>query len=461
MQRLRRHAAFGGEAADPEHARIPALVRVGLQPQQADAGNAGALQGHDESLAEPHRRRAAYTAPARVRAGMGTDIDTTLEEAIEQFRRGDAAGAEAGFRGILARDPEHVEALNNLGVVLRARGQVEAALECYVRALRIKPGKPEYYKNIGNALCDKGMVDEAVACYLRGAKLLRGARRTDEAVQVCKLAAQYRPDYPGVRFELGLSLLRQGLHAEAQAQFEWVAENAAKFASLARFVGEGRSVAEVEAGGESLRFRVSPGAENLGLASYHVNGLLYEAAELEHCRALVAPGAAIVDVGANIGNHLVYFAKVLKARIVVPVEPHPDAIAQLLDNIALNGLDCVDTSCLGRGAGEARARFRLVEGVDLAQAALAPSEAGEVEVAPLDELIAVPVDFIKIDVERGELGVLKGARGLIARHRPLMLVEVADANLEGFRGLLDELGYAVQAEFPHRGYRNCFVAHAR
>jgi hypothetical protein len=35
------------------------------------------------------------------------------------------------------------------------------------------------------------------------------------------------------------------------------------------------------------------------------------------------------------------------------------------------------------------------------------------------------VDFIKLDVEGAELSVLKGATGLLARKRPVLLVEVA------------------------------------
>jgi FkbM family methyltransferase len=383
-----------------------------------------------------------------------------LKKAIAHFNRGDKKAAESGFRAVLAREPANTDALNNLGVVFKSQGKLREALECYARALWLKPDNPEVYRNAGNALRDAGAVDAAVACYVLASQLLRGVRRAADAVAAAQLATRLRPN-ANSRLELGLALIRQEKYKEAGAQLTWVTNETGRIAALARFLGEGKDVAEVKAGRSTLRFRVRAGSANLGLGSFHVNGELYEQAELERCRELVKPGAVIVDVGANIGNHLVYFAKVMKAKKVIPVEPHPEAIRQLLDNVALNAITCVDKSCLGRGAGEKRGRFKLVESVDLAQASLVPAAAGEIEVAPLDELIKGPVDLLKIDVERLELGVLKGARGLLAKHRPLMLVEVADPNLAAFRAMLPELRYAVKAEFEHRGYRNVFLAPAK
>jgi hypothetical protein len=48
----------------------------------------------------------------------------------------------------------------------------------------------------------------------------------------------------------------------------------------------------------------------------------------------------------------------------------------------------------------------------------------EVEVVTLDSLRLSGVKFIKVDVEGTELQVLEGARMLIARDRPVLLVEL-------------------------------------
>lgn len=48
-----------------------------------------------------------------------------------------------------------------------------------------------------------------------------------------------------------------------------------------------------------------------------------------------------------------------------------------------------------------------------------------VELRPLDELIPqeTPINFVKIDVEGGEFGVLKGGRKLLSAQRPLIIFE--------------------------------------
>ncbi len=54
----------------------------------------------------------------------------------------------------------------------------------------------------------------------------------------------------------------------------------------------------------------------------------------------------------------------------------------------------------------------------------------EVRTARLDEILAGRrVDFIKLDVEGGELGVLEGATGILERHRPRILLECTASSL--------------------------------
>ena len=49
----------------------------------------------------------------------------------------------------------------------------------------------------------------------------------------------------------------------------------------------------------------------------------------------------------------------------------------------------------------------------------------KIDVSTLDELIPpeIKIDFIKIDVEGGEFGVLKGARQIIKTHQPIIIFE--------------------------------------
>jgi FkbM family methyltransferase len=80
---------------------------------------------------------------------------------------------------------------------------------------------------------------------------------------------------------------------------------------------------------------------------------------------------------------------------------------------------------------------------------------------------AIVPDLIKIDTEGSELAVLRGARGLLAHHRPLVVFESwpASADRPAIHALLEEAGYEIQAlvrpfrEAPGRG-RDAFLASA-
>ena len=151
---------------------------------------------------------------------------------------------------------------------------------------------------------------------------------------------------------------------------------------------------------------------NAGIEREQSRGLFFEAMELEELRRLVRPGAAVVDVGANTGNHTIFFAGPMKAALVTPFEPMPDAAAALGAAVRRNGLTNVDLSYLGIGIADRAGRARLVSSVrgGLGATSLAADPSGEIAVAPLDSMISGPVDFLKIDVEGMEMSVLAGVR---------------------------------------------------
>jgi FkbM family methyltransferase len=387
-------------------------------------------------------------------------VQEAFQAAVRQQNAGDARQAEALYRQVLARAPGHADAHFNLGIVLQAQGRADDALECYFRALKMKRHAHPVYSRLGQVFHDLGWLDEAAACHRRAADLLRISGDAQASVEAYERALEANPRDVAIRFHLGGALLRLNRHAQAARRFDQVLAQVGDFAAYARFLVAGKSVATVRIGGEQLQYHVGQVTRNSGMDVCHVNGRVYEREELDYCRTQIKPRAVIVDVGANTGNHLVYFARFLAPALILPVEPHPEAIRELRANIALNAITCVDERCLGFGAGARRGAFRLVEGIDLAQAELRADPGGEVQVAPLDELIGVPVDFIKIDVEGMEIEVLKGARRLITECRPRIMIEVARRNLEPFRRACAELGYRVAQDFAREGYANYFLVPA-
>jgi FkbM family methyltransferase len=198
---------------------------------------------------------------------------------------------------------------------------------------------------------------------------------------------------------------------------------------------------------------------NAGIEREQTRGLFFEAFELEELRKLVGPGATIVDVGANTGNHTIFFAGPMKAAKVTPFEPLPRATAALRASVTRNKLVNVDLSLLGTGISDraGRARLTMSERGGMGATGLVADSAGAIAVQTLDSIIADPVDLLKIDVEGMELQALAGAKELIRRNRPLIFIEIANENTLEFSAWLKEAEYRVARIFPDKGHANYLI----
>ena len=77
----------------------------------------------------------------------------------------------ASYRQAVRLQPGFAEAHCNLGVLHKAAGRLEEALECYEAALRANPGFPLVLQNLaiayterGTQLKDAGQLAEGAAC---------------------------------------------------------------------------------------------------------------------------------------------------------------------------------------------------------------------------------------------------------------------------------------------------------
>ncbi|WP_169239798.1 FkbM family methyltransferase [Candidatus Roseilinea sp. NK_OTU-006] len=163
-------------------------------------------------------------------------------------------------------------------------------------------------------------------------------------------------------------------------------------------------------------------------------------------------GQVIYDVGAWEGVFTLFFARAVgEAGRVIACEPNPLTVARLRENVALNGFDHVHLLTLALGECDGRAGLAVPKGV-AAMGHLVAEGASPVGVAVrrLDSLLAelrLPdPDFIKLDVEGGELSVVRGGEGVLRRVRPRLLVEVhATTPWPALWDFLSDLGYAMYA----------------
>ncbi|RNF84357.1 FkbM family methyltransferase [Montanilutibacter psychrotolerans] len=171
----------------------------------------------------------------------------------------------------------------------------------------------------------------------------------------------------------------------------------------------------------------------------------YESELLRAVGAKLSPGDWVLDVGANIGNHTVFFARVRGCN-VVSFEPNPEAFHFLKENVRLNAVESlVRLHPLAVGSGPGRVSMVSSMANNLGATRFGVDENGEVEVVRLDDMpIGGRVALLKVDVEGMDLAVLRGAQATIEKHRPMIVCEAqTPEEFEEIHTLLAQHGYSV------------------
>ncbi|WP_370206866.1 FkbM family methyltransferase [Pararhodobacter marinus] len=190
----------------------------------------------------------------------------------------------------------------------------------------------------------------------------------------------------------------------------------------------------------------------------HRKGRFYEGADLTRVIGHVAPGGTVLDIGANVGNHTLYFAMFTGAARVIPVEPNPLALEPLVGNVLANRLQgLVDLSYLGFGLGaEDSAGWGMKEHDRNLGATRMFAGKGDLIVRRGDGVFPdLRPDLVKIDVEGMEMEVLAGLEALIARARPVIMIEVREDRDDDFMHWAGTRDYRVDllsAETKHTNY---------
>jgi Flp pilus assembly protein TadD len=85
--------------------------------------------------------------------------------------QGHVRRAVASYRQAIQLKPTHVEALNNLGLVLMETGALNEAIASFTQALAIMPGYLKALYNLGIAWSWTGEDEKAVACLQKAASV--------------------------------------------------------------------------------------------------------------------------------------------------------------------------------------------------------------------------------------------------------------------------------------------------
>lgn len=174
--------------------------------------------------------------------------------------------------------------------------------------------------------------------------------------------------------------------------------------------------------------------------------------QLQGCRRAL-------DIGANIGNHSLFFHMIAGIAEVTAFEPQAHVHDLLQRNIELNGLTGVKAVRACVGAEEGTAEIHMHRNISFHGTVYRAADEGGVPMIRVDQVAQAPVDFIKIDVEGMQMSVLEGAREVLRRDRPKLWIELRRNHneFEPANTFLEELDLGYRAS-PISGDDFLFVA---
>lgn len=187
---------------------------------------------------------------------------------------------------------------------------------------------------------------------------------------------------------------------------------------------------------DGIRYRLDPSC----LMQWYVFWGFIEPAR-KRLYSLVKEGDIVLDVGTNIGETFLHFARCVgESGYVYGFEPDEVNFAGIQRNVELNGIGNGKVFCLGVSDRRETVRLFRVNPHNLGMnRILTENEGGEyddfttIETNMLDEVIAANdierVDLIKIDIEGYEMHALRGALLLLRTFQPALFIEVGYSRL--------------------------------
>jgi serine/threonine-protein kinase len=220
----KRQAALEALAVSADVAKVPvrALTRLASPGRYAD----WAAIRPPEAVKLRRRAQRHYPADFWVNEHLGILVQKlTPAERDEAVRFLTVA---------VALRPDSPGARYNLGLALKATGQVGEAIACYQKAIELDRKYAAAHHSLGAARYDQGRVDDAIACYRQAIKLdpkqaethtnlgiaLAAKGQVNEAIACFRKAIGLEPKHAEAHCNLAHVLTSQGRFAEALALFK-------------------------------------------------------------------------------------------------------------------------------------------------------------------------------------------------------------------------------------------------
>lgn len=194
----------------------------------------------------------------------------------------------------------------------------------------------------------------------------------------------------------------------------------------------------------------------------HISKWVEQSGRLDHdqntlplLRPYIRPGSEVIDIGAFIGDHTVFYASIVGEKgHVYAFEPNVTAFQCLKHNTRHCNIPNTNVQCILAGASDRRHNASMAFDANAGASYMREATQG-VACYPVDMLRLQDVSFIKIDCEGYEPAALRGLIQTIELCQPAMLIEVNDGALQRNGSSASELlrqvgdmGYKYRNVYP-------------
>lgn len=192
----------------------------------------------------------------------------------------------------------------------------------------------------------------------------------------------------------------------------------------------------------------------------HISRWVMQSGRLDHDQSMLSllkpyikKGDTVVDIGAFIGDHTIYYANAVGSTgSVVAFEPNQISFDCLVHNMSRYNW----VKCMALGVSDSSHNIEIL--IDKNVGASHAVNGGNIPCIALDSLNLEACNFMKIDCEGMEIEVLEGGRKTIEKYKPYMLIEVnrhtlhrKEKTAEQLFEAISGLGYSYRNIYPSNG----------
>lgn len=164
-------------------------------------------------------------------------------------------------------------------------------------------------------------------------------------------------------------------------------------------------------------------------------------------------GKLFLDIGAHIGRFALLASKSFEK--VYAIEPHPLNLQSLKKNVSGNNLKNIDVFNFAASNSSGKAHMKNLS-LNTGAAQIVKNGEITIQSKKIDDLLKekkqsyLDVNLVLIDVEGHELKVLEGAKHLLTKGRPKLIIESFE--LKELNKFLEGFGYKLKEILDHYNY---------